>query len=159
MKFQWSIILAMAILLVANACSSGLPIAPAPTETLRPDIGRVFGVLQVRLESTTQPITNTILYLAPTVRDSTGKEVLFGFERTSPLKIVTDNEGRFVFSNVPPGNYGLVVDKIIASYLLLKPDSEEALLIQVSGGQEANLGILVYESLPYVTSPKGPPYP
>lgn len=159
MKSQWSIILATAILVVASACSSDTPVTPAPTETLRPDVGRVFGTLQIRREQTTEPVTNTILYLAPTIKDTAGNEVMVGFERASSSKVVTDIQGRFVFQNIPPGNYGLVVDKIAFSYLLLKPDSEKAMLILVIAGKEVDLGTLVYDSLPLVTSPKAPPYP
>jgi hypothetical protein len=58
-----------------------------------------------------------------------------------------------MFDNVPPGNYGLILDVITNTYLLMKPGSQEALLIELSADQQVDLGTLLYDSLPIPSQP------
>jgi hypothetical protein len=98
-----------------------------------------------------------LLYLGEIIRDTTGKESLAGFDRVTSPRTTTDNQGHFVFANVRPGRYGLFLDTVVRAFLLLKPDSEDALIIEVSAGKETNLDTLLYDSLPISLEPK--PYP
>jgi hypothetical protein len=104
---------------------------------------------------------NVTLYLAETIKDNTGREVVAAMDRVRSPRTVTDDQGRFVFPNISPGNYGLVLDYVFESYLLLKPDSQEALLIEVSAEKQIDLGTLLYDSLPLPqpTKPSIVPYP
>jgi len=111
-------------------------------------MGRVIGVLQVGTTGAARPVNNAILYLSGIIKDSAGKESFATMDRVHSPKALTDDLGHFVFSNVPPGKYGLVLDKVTNSYLLLKPGSQDALFIQVSAGGQADFGILIYDSLP-----------
>jgi hypothetical protein len=147
------------VLLSATACSVNSLPPITPTVTLAPGMSRVTGVLQVGANGESQPAKNALLYLAETVKDSTGRDSFAALDRIRSPRTVTDDQGGFVFSNVPPGNYGLILDAITNSYLLTKPGSEEALLIEVSAEKQVGLGTLLYESLPLSPPPKPKPYP
>jgi hypothetical protein len=147
------------LLLTGTACSTTLSSSVTPTPTLAPGMGRVSGVLQVGTKEDRQPAQNIILYLAETIKDSTGTDSVAALDRIRSPRTVSDDKGHFVFSNVPPGTYGLVIDLITTSYLLRQPDADKPLLIQVSAGEETDLGTLLYDSLPLLSKPRAYPYP
>jgi hypothetical protein len=134
------------VLLITTACSVISPVTP--TVTLAPGTSRITGILQVGSKEGAQPAKNALLYLAESLKDSTGKDSVAALDRIRSPKTQTDGQGRFVFSNIPPGKYGLVLDVITNSYLLMKPGSEETLLIEVPAGKEVDMGTLLYDSLP-----------
>lgn len=158
MKHHLSIFGAILGLFVITACSSGSLPNATPTPTWVPGMGRVSGVLQVRSGENAQPVKGALLYLGETVKDSTGEESLVAFDRASSPRTTTDDQGRFVFPNIKPGNYGLFLDTVVRAYLLQNPDSGDGLLFEVSAGKEVDAGTLLYDSLPLIT-PKPPPYP
>ena len=137
------------VLLIITACSVVSLPPITPTVTLAPGMGRVSGILQVG----SHPAKNALLYLAETIKDSAGIDSFAAMDRIRSPKAVADDQGRFVFLNVPPGNYGLILDVITSSYLLMKPDSEEVLLIEVSAEKQVDLGTLLYDSLPLPPQP------
>lgn len=145
------------VLLTITACSSSLPDA-APTPTLTPGMGRISGVLQVRSGESAQAVKGALLYLGETVKDSTGTESLAAYDRASSPRAITDGNGRFAFSNIKPGRYGLFLDTVVQAYLLQNPDSGATLLFEVSAGTEVDAGTLLYDSLPLL-SPQPPAYP
>ncbi len=123
-------------------------------------MGRVVGILQVRsTKDEPQPVKDTNLYLAGTIRDATGKEVLVGFDRVNSPRAITDDQGRFAFQNVAPGNYGLIYDLVFNAFLLSKPDSEDAVIITVPAGKETDLDTLLYDSLPTLNALPTHAYP
>jgi hypothetical protein len=73
-------------------------------------------------------------------------------DRTTPLRTATDEQGNFTFINVPPGEYGLVLDQVIDSYLLLTPEGESLILTIVSN-EQIDLGELNYTDLPVPQQP------
>lgn len=153
MKYYLLALETILVLLITTACSFNSLLPNTPTATLAPGMGRVTGVLQVGAREKPQPAKNALLYLAKTIKDSTGKDSVAALDRVHSPRTVTDNQGRFMFSNVPPGNYGLVLDIITNSFLLMKPGSEEALLIEVPAEKQVDLGTLLYDSLPLPSQP------
>jgi hypothetical protein len=153
MKYYLLALETILVLLITTACSVDSLPPITPTETLAPGMSRVTGVLQVGTREEPQPAKNALLYLAETLKDSTGIDSFAALDRIHSPRTVADDQGRFVFSNVPPGNYGLILDVITNSYLLMKPGSEEALLIEVSAEQQVDLGTLLYDSLPLPPQP------
>jgi hypothetical protein len=128
--------------------SSTTVAAPVPTVTADPTLGTVVGVLQQKQDGNPQPTANALLYLAELKKDSTGREVGAGYDRTTAPRAVTDAQGRFLFSNVPIGHYALVLDRINNSYMLNKPSDGSDMLIMVAPGQTVDLGTLAYDQLP-----------
>lgn len=157
MKRYLIVLFAFLALLSISSCSFNSVSGPTPTVTLAPGMGRVVGVIQIRSGEKGQPVKNAILYLAKTLKDTSGNESTAAFDRVTSPKAVTDEQGHFNFSNVPPGNYGLVLDVIKASYMLKKPDSGDSMIMPVSAGTETDMGTLIYDQLPLAPLP--PPYP
>lgn len=159
MKSYLLAILTTVILSSLLGCASS-PVPPVvPSPTLVPGTGQVVGTLQVKSQGNPEPVKDTNLYLAATVKDAAGKEVYAGFDRVNSARAITDNQGHFVFQNVAPGNYGLVLDLVSTAFLLLKPDSSQAILINVVPEQQVDLGTLVYDQIPPPLNPQPYPFP
>ena len=113
-----------------------------------PSPGPATGVVTGRVFADDKPVTNGILWLAEVVKDGKGVERIAGYSRDSSPRALIDSEGRFYFSNVSPGKYGLVLDLVVATYLLHVPGTEKQLLFEVKAGEEVDLEDLDYDSLP-----------
>jgi hypothetical protein len=140
------------VLIITTGCSGKTQPSISPTETFVPGTGRVTGVLQVG-SGGSQPVKDVVLYLAGTVKDNSGNDSFAALDRVNSPRTIADDQGRFIFTNVPTGKYGLVLDLIMNSYLLLKPGTQDNLLIEVSAGQQIDLGTLLYDSLPLPSQP------
>jgi len=119
-----------------------------PTKTINPTSGTITGRLLILNSEKKTPINDEILYLAEVIFDNEGKSSFASFDRINSPRTTTDSEGKFIFENIKPGKYGLVLDVITASYLLLKPGTTEPIIIEVTGGDIIDLGELTFEELP-----------
>lgn len=159
-------ILVLILFVLATACSRvKATTTPQPGNTLQPEINviitdtpnlitiiptpasdksTVTGVLL--LDPGQKPVTSVLLALGGVV-EKEGTPMLASLETTSP-RALTDINGRFVFTNITPGKYTLILDRIIDSYLLNHPEDNSDLLIMPQAGQVLDLGKLVYTSLP-----------
>jgi hypothetical protein len=117
---------------------------PPSSPTIDPNLAQVKGVFQLLEE----PSMVFVLYLAPTVKDADGREIVVNFNREIAIPSVPDEKGNFLFVNVPPGNYGLVYDAISTSYLMTEPGKPQSLIIKVNGNETIDLGLLKYENPP-----------
>jgi len=127
------------------AVLTSTPAPPPPT--LDPSKGSVRGVLAVGVGEV-KPVAGAILYLAEVLKDEGGNEAAASMDRINSPRTSTNTEGAFLFSNVPPGKYALVLDRVLDSFMLLEPNTGESLIIEVAAGHEVDLGTLEYESLP-----------
>lgn len=93
-----------------------------------------------------KPVSGTLLYLSEIIYGSNGKKWV-RFNRLSNNRTSTDKQGNFIFYNIPPGEYGLVLDTIVNSYLLSRPSGSE-IVIELEKGDQINLGVLDYADLP-----------
>ncbi|HIE57117.1 MAG TPA: hypothetical protein EYP88_02625 [Anaerolineales bacterium] len=109
--------------------------------TPNPDLAIVKGVILYNGE----PV-RVILYLSKVIYDDTGNKWV-SFNRKSPLRTSTNQYGEFNFYNIPPGEYGLVLDTISSSFLLSVPDGDE-IIINISSNETIDLDILDYDDLP-----------
>lgn len=114
--------------------------APEPSASS----GVVAGVIQVNNE----PIPNLTIYLAEVLLDSEGLERVASYDRINSPRAFTNEDGEFVFSNIPPGRYGLVLDTVLSAYLLHLPQEDTALMITIEAGQVTEIELLDYDSLP-----------
>jgi hypothetical protein len=153
------IIASLFMIFAISGCASNSAPPATPTPTLAPDKGQIIGILQVRGGDSVKAVSNVNLYLGGTVKDSTGKDSYVGFDRLNDLRAIPDDNGHFAFYNITPGNYGLIFDNGFNAYFLNKPDSEEGLLVSVVPGKAVDLGILLYDSLPLLSTPKPNSYP
>jgi hypothetical protein len=91
---------------------------------------------------------NLLLALAPTVRDEQGKELVAAYDPSTSPATYSDSEGYFYFANIAPGNYGLILDTVVSTYLLNDPGSNESIIVTLTSGQTIDLGEIVYDDLP-----------
>ena len=120
---------------------------------------QVVGQLMVKQDGETREVPEIKLYLAPAIKDEKGQEAFVGFDRQSPLQSITDSQGCFAFYDIEVGRYGLVLDDIISSYLLMKPDGQDAMLVEIKDENVLqDLGQLIYDTLPIILdTPSYPP--
>jgi len=124
-----------------SAVATTIPTPPSDKST-------VAGVLKSGL-STATPANGMVLYLAAILPESRGTPFLASFDRVNSPEAFTDAAGRFVFSNIAPGSYGLVLDRVVQSFLLGDPKhAKPDFIIDAKAGQIVDLGDLDYDSLP-----------
>ena len=74
-----------------------------------PSPGQETSVVTGRFLGDSKPVPNAILYLAEVKKGENGQELMAAYSEISSPRAYTDRDGQFVFSNVPPGKYGLVL--------------------------------------------------
>ena len=84
------------------------------------------------------------LILAEMVLNNEGQPALISFDEKS-LRAETFPTGIFVFTNVPPGTYGLVVNTAVSQFALRTVEGED-LLVTVEPGQAIDLGQVFVQS-------------
>jgi hypothetical protein len=90
---------------------------------------------------------DTKLQLARVIRSDDGTPLVASAgEKSAPLA-VTDENGAFVFADVPVDTYALVVVTPIGAFMI-KDEAGEDFLIDVGAGEVVDLG-KVYTDLPY----------
>jgi hypothetical protein len=153
MKYTLTVLRTVLVLVFLSACSMNLRPSASPTATVIPGTGQVMGILQLMSNGNPHPVKNSLLYLAETIKDSSGNNSFAAMDRIHSPRTESDDNGRFTFVNIPPGNYGLILDQVSSSYLLLKPGSQEVMIISVSADERVDLGTLTYASLPVPANP------
>lgn len=107
-----------------------------------------LGSIKGRILLNGKPVQFADLYLAELLVNEEGKEVVFSFDRYSPLRTQTNQNGEFEFLNVPDGKYGLVYDIVVESVLLLDPQTGDQLKFIIEGGKSIDTGDLDFRELP-----------
>lgn len=142
--------------------TSGAPVSPLssplaqPTPTATPiprfeteeGTGVVTGYLLLQTEEGVKPVYDVVIALAPILRDAAGNEAVVGYDRIGAPRDITDENGFFAITGVPPDRYGFILDVVVSSYLLAQPDGSGDMLITMEGGEQIDMGPLVYHMLP-----------
>ena len=110
--------------------------------------GAVTGVLLLQTETGVQPVTDIKMALGESLVDDKGAERFVSYNAQLDPVSYTDSNGRFVFAEIKPGRYGLVLDLVVNQYLLHEADSSYTLLFEVVAGEVIDLGRLEYADLP-----------
>jgi hypothetical protein len=108
----------------------------------------ITGVLQTN-PGQPKAAPGMILYLADILPESQGTPFLAAFDRVTSVRTLTDPIGRFVFADVNPATYSLVLDRVAEAYLLGDPKKPGAdFIFTAQAGKLLDLGNLVYGVLP-----------
>lgn len=118
------------------------PTLPPPTKAAN------TGIVEGTLLHYNEPVVNAILYLAGLIKDAQGQDVFASLDRINSPKSLTDDKGNFIFYNIPPGKYGLVLDTVQDSYLLHYPETPQQIIIEVTADSRVSLGELNFQYLP-----------
>ncbi len=118
--------------------------SPLPTPTSEPTpvpqpeagTGSVVGQLSWILAENPEPADAGLLYLAPVVEADDGTQALVGLDKKVNPKTITDLSGRFVFSDIEPGTYGLIFSLPgLGEVLINQQGDSDGLLITVEADQ------------------------
>jgi len=108
------------------------------------DVGITTGTL-LRIDGDKQlPIAGARLYLGTLLKTADGVDAMVQLDRNTSPATTTNGLGQFLFVDLPPGRYGLMLDAIEGALLLNRPDDGTDLIIEVTGGQVNDLGELAY---------------
>lgn len=89
---------------------------------------------------------NICLYHSINMEDNSFPPFIIGCnEQNGDIEGKTDANGQFIFKNVPPGKYFLIVT-IDQSPIFQSPENVQPLLIQVDADNVLNLGVVYYTS-------------
>lgn len=89
-----------------------------------------------------EPFGGGDLRLAPLVESTTIEKPLFSLSAGEDPLAVLRPDGTFVFSDVPPGHYGLVYWTPAGSFLVPDPETGHSLILDVRAGQVVELGMV-----------------
>lgn len=99
-----------------------------------------------------EPAYPVLLVLAEVI-EVDGKPMVAGFDRATAPSTLTESDGTFIFPDVKPGKYALVVDRIMDAFLLNNPEDGGDLLFEVKPGEITDAGTLTFDSLPITPVP------
>ena len=124
---------------------------PTEVEITPPDVGfgSVGGILLTDNQlspGTLAPLSTTPIFLAPALYTEEGAPAFVGLDQDTDPATATGQTGVFVFQNVPPGLYGLVVMHGVKLYLITD-DEGNNFIIDVEADKAYDLGE-VYAELP-----------
>ncbi len=100
--------------IVPYPSDSSAPLVATPGSIPTP--GNETGVITGKFLGDDKPVVDVILYLAEVKKDEEGREMLAAYSIFNSPTAYTDRNGRFVYSNVLPGKYGLVWDTVVSSF-------------------------------------------
>lgn len=129
----------------SSSGSVGLPEPPDPERTLpNPDsnTAAIGGVLIREVSANSfLPVVPQALYLGEVLLNSAGEQALISQGTDSPQAQLFQT-GVFIFNNVPPGTYALVIDVGFSQFPITDENGSE-LLIDVEGGKAYDLGQVI----------------
>lgn len=124
-----------------------LPVPPNPARDLPPasaDTGVIGGALIRELsEEGFMPLDPHELILAVIVNNDAGTPMFLRHDEDA-LRAETFPTGVFVFHDVPPGRYGLIIGLGITQFPVRTPDGSE-LLVDVTPGAVVDLGQVIVQ--------------
>lgn len=128
----------------SNQGSAELPDPERNVQAANQETGAVGGVLVRELDNGGyQSVVPIDLFLAEMVLDSNGRPMFVGKTDTSPSANLFDT-GVFVFQNVAPDTYGLIID-LGFSQFPINDENGEIRLVEVVPGEALDLGQVFIE--------------
>lgn len=134
--------------------NSPLPTPPAIEVQTSSTGGAISGQLIAKsIDGVYVPLNGYIIGLATLVpREDGDGDLAAAYDPSNSPSTRTNEFGQFVFNEMEPGRYGLILDAVVNQALLsYPPDSEEgkgSILIELEAEQHFDLGTLQYDSLP-----------
>jgi hypothetical protein len=110
-----------------------------------PDLGAIGGIL-IREQSNQGflPLDPHELVLAEVITSDTGQPALVGYDEASP-RGETFPTGVFVFRNVKPGQYSLVINMAVTEFLVKDATTGAELIFTVTANEVTDLGQVIVQ--------------
>ena len=103
------------------------------------------GIIQGQLLTTDpegEPYYAT-LYLARTIQsDQEGYPPIVTFSEDEDPSSIQDKGGHFLFTNINPGIYALSIWSPVSNVIIVDPDTQAYMLIEVNAGEITDLGVI-----------------
>lgn len=120
------------------------------------DIGETVGVLTGVLrakhrDGDVRPLVEAVVGLGELVKNDEGEGYIgVAYSASDSPRVRTDENGIFIFMDLEPKKYGLILDAVVAQTLLTYPDDDlKDIIIEIKAGEQLDLGVLEYDSVPY----------
>lgn len=113
--------------------------APTPSPPA-PQAGKAVVVGRVVSNTTQQPITKTVVYLAQVYWDSAHENGAFALDLANSPASTTDEQGYFAFSDLEPGEYVLVVGDYYGENDIVRESNGDARIYQTEPGKVLDTG-------------------
>jgi len=127
----------------AQVLPTAMPRRDLPTP--QPGKGHVVGTLFRRRQSgAIEPLSSRKLYLGKVLTTRSGESSgIAGVDEKQAPFAITDSKGGFVFENLEPGQYALVIKHPL--YLILAHDilQDEDIVVDVKAGTTTDVGVLL----------------
>lgn len=107
-----------------------------------------FGSISGIILLSNNPVVEASIYLGDVLNDENGNPLATSVDRSNAPFALTDERGFFNINNVPEGQYGLMFSNSPEVYLLLYPNEEKAIIVDIIVGKDFYLGELDYSDLP-----------
>lgn len=157
-KLTIIIALLLGIQLILSSCASDAQVlqSQSPTQSgtvvaiPTPGAGNatITGILEKASGAGGDPVQNTRLSLGKILENDQGTPMMAQLDSNTKLRTKTDENGRFLFQDVPAGKYVLISDHLLQAYMLKDPKTGGNLIIVANPGQIVDLGKLVYDQIP-----------
>jgi hypothetical protein len=136
-------LLTFELLSCSNRPQGGLTPSPEPQRELpaSPEPGKASVIGRVISINTSQPYFEAIIRLAEVFRNELGEGSYVLDAANSPFT-TTDKNGYFIFQNIPPKEFVLVVGDPMTRYIILSENNGKPKVIKLAAGKITDLGLL-----------------
>jgi hypothetical protein len=132
----------------ATNSAAGASATPRVIPTAAQDKGVVHGILlEVDTKQPLSEVKGVDVFLGAILRSGDNAQSLASLDKNTAPRADPDANGRFVFADVPPGEYALVVRSPVSEVVARKLDQSGDVIVTVVAGQALDLGE-VYSKYP-----------
>lgn len=117
---------------------------PTPIPNPEPGKATVTGKM-IKPDSTTTPISETLVRLAEIHGE--GADSIYIFNDTESPGTYTDRNGVFVFTNIDPGPYAVLVMNENGDYLTINETEEKILTLNATVDKVVDLGLIRVDTM------------
>jgi hypothetical protein len=107
-----------------------------------------LGIVTGKLLLNDKPVNEASLFLSDVIKDTDGEERLVSIDYNTKIRASTGPDGSFTFINVPVQHFAFVLNVVTNAYVLLKPGTQEPIIVKIEPGKTVDLGTLNYDALP-----------
>lgn len=142
--------------LAAPVSPLAAPVSPVALPAASPEqkvitttkTGSVVGSVVVKSPTVDKAVVDVIVALAEVIKRTDGPPRATGYDPAHSPQTAFDHQGHFVINNVPPGDYGIIVDWGKSAFMLNDPKTGNGIVITVKANAVTDIGTLTYQSLP-----------